>query len=171
MKLTLKLVIVLGLLLAVTLITVTWRRSVPVQPQQTERKETFYATGELRSSSRVLDGLLNGLSEGWYTNGQLQVSEYYSNGISNGLRTKWYENGRKKSEADIVNGKLHGFYKQWAKTGELVTVARFEEDVPHGESMTFYPSGFLKVKVIMDHGKQIEMKTWDDGQHKGILSK
>ena len=47
-----------------------------------------YASGQLKSRSFLLDGVLHGVSEGWYPNGVLQVREHFENGASVGSQEK-----------------------------------------------------------------------------------
>jgi hypothetical protein len=66
-----------------------------------------YDSGLLKSRSTVLDGRLQGVSEGWHTNGQLQVIEHFQAGVSDGPRIKYYPSGRKQSEGRIMAGQFN----------------------------------------------------------------
>ena len=123
-----------------------------------------YANGTLRSRSAISNGLLHGISLGWYTNGQLQVSESFKEGVSHGLRTKWYANGAKLSEAGILAGKLNGTFRRWYDTGVLAEQVELVADRPEGLSLACFPSGFLKARVRMEEGKQVEREFWSDGE-------
>jgi antitoxin component YwqK of YwqJK toxin-antitoxin module len=125
-----------------------------------------YPDGALRSRSAVSNGLLQGLSEGWHTNGQQQVSEQFKEGFSHGLRTKWHPNGAKLSEASIVEGKLQGPFRRWHENGALAEQVEFVADQPEGLSLSFFPSGYLKARVVMKEGKPLEQKFWKDGEMK-----
>lgn len=125
-----------------------------------------FPNGTLRSRSAVSNGLLQGLSEGWYTNAQLQISEHFKDGVSHGLRTKWYASGKKQSEAAIVDGKLHGTFRKWHENEALSEQAEFVQDRPEGLSMSYYPSGYLKARVLMREGKAVEQTFWKDGEKK-----
>src|SRR5687767_6112569 len=54
-----------------------------------------YSTGQLKARSELVNGLLNGLSEGWFENGAMQIREHFVSGVSHGLRTKWFSSGKK----------------------------------------------------------------------------
>ncbi len=125
-----------------------------------------FANGSLRWRSAVSNGLLHGLSEGWYTNAQLQVSEHFIDGVSHGVRTKWYANGIKQSEASIVDGKLHGTFRKWHENAVLSEQAEFVQDRPEGISVAYFPSGYLKARVLMRDGKAAEQTFWKDGEKK-----
>lgn len=118
----------------------------------------------LRSRSVVSNGVLHGLSEGWHTNGQLQVSEFFNQGVSHGIRTKWYLNGQKLSEARIVEGKLNGPFRRWHENGVLSEQVEFVADQPQGISLSYFPSGSIKARVVMSGGKMVEQTFWKDGE-------
>ncbi len=126
----------------------------------------YFASGSVRSRSAVSNGLLQGLSEGWYTNAQLQVSEHFKAGVSHGVRTKWYASGAKQSEANIVDGKLHGTFRQWHENQVLSEQVEFVQDQPEGASVAYFPSGYLKARVLMRGGKPVEQTFWKDGEKK-----
>jgi antitoxin component YwqK of YwqJK toxin-antitoxin module len=126
-----------------------------------------YPDGTLRSRSAVMNGLLNGWSEGWYTNAQNQISEHFKDGISHGLRTKWYASGAKQSEAGIVGGKLHGTFRKWHENGALSEQVELIEGEPEGISLAWFPSGCLKARVVLKDGKPVEQEFWKDGEKKG----
>lgn len=125
----------------------------------------FYPDGSLLSRSEVLDGLLQGLTEGWYPNGQLQIQEHYTANVSDGLREKWYEDGRKKSEAMIVRGKLDGTFRSWHDNGQLAEQIQMKQGNPDGEARAFYRSGFVKTQTLISAGKVLSQQSWEDGRH------
>src|SRR5262245_17549770 len=99
----------------------------------------------------------------------LQVAEHFQTGVSHGLRTKWYPNGVKLSEGEIVDGKFQGTFRRWDETGSLAEQVEFAEGQPHGLSLAYYPSGFLKTRVTMHQGKVLERDSWSDGETKDPL--
>lgn len=123
-----------------------------------------YAPKQLQSRSVVSNGLLHGLSEGWHTNGVRQVAEHFVNGVSEGVRVKWYPSGAKLSEATIVGGKLHGPFRRWHENGRLAELIEVRDDQPHGESLAYYPSGCLKVRVRLERGQSVATETFKDGE-------
>jgi len=123
-----------------------------------------YPSGSIKSRSALVNGLLDGVSEGWRTNGQLQVREHFHRGLSHGLRTKWYANGNKLSEVTIVDGKLHGTFRRWHENGNLAEEIELRQGSPEGLSRAYYPSGCLKAEVRMENGKPVERKSWKDGE-------
>ena len=123
-----------------------------------------YADGTLRSRSAVVNGLLNGLSEGFYTNTARQVAEYFKDSVSHGLRTKWYPDGARQSEAHIADGKLHGTFRKWHENGILSERAKFVGGQPEGVSLAYFPSGEKKARVVMRNGKPVEREFWKEGR-------
>jgi antitoxin component YwqK of YwqJK toxin-antitoxin module len=182
--------LVLPVVLAVALLTVFWPRPRIHQAGNTSRQalrselvlrdgrlypagdsNVFsgamverYPDGTLRSRSTVLDGLLDGLSEGWFTNGQLQVTEHFQRGISHGRRTKWHRGGGKLSEANIVKGQFDGPFRKWHENGRLSESVQFTNGQPAGISLAYFPSGFLKARARLEAGKVVEQGFWKDGE-------
>ncbi len=125
-----------------------------------------YESGAIKSRSLAANGLLHGVSDGWHTNGQLQVREHFREGISCGLRTKWHENGQKLSEVMIVDGKLEGTFRRWHAGGAPAEQIELVAGEPHGLSVAFYESGFLKAEARLEHGRLKYRQSWADGDRK-----
>jgi antitoxin component YwqK of YwqJK toxin-antitoxin module len=127
-----------------------------------ERREN----GSLQSRSQVLDGLLDGLSEGWHPNGQLQVQEHFRAGVSHGLRTKYYENGGKMSEANVAAGIIEGTFRRWHENGILAEEIQMKDGQADGLALSFYPSGFMKARVQLRNGTPFDQVFWSDGEQR-----
>jgi antitoxin component YwqK of YwqJK toxin-antitoxin module len=123
-----------------------------------------YPKGKRKSRTHVVNGRLDGISEGWYENGHRQVLEHFQNGVSNGLRCKWYPNGAKQSEAMIVQGKIQGPYRTWHQNGLPSEQVEMRDGQADGLSRAFYESGFLKAEARVHAGSVIEQKFWNDGE-------
>jgi len=121
-----------------------------------------YPDGALWSRSAIVDGQLNGLSEGWYTNGQLQIRETYRRGLAHGLRIKWYPDGATQSVAQLVEGEYHGLYQRWHENGQLAEEVVFEHGRPHGVARAYYASGHLKAEVHLEHGRILDRRDFPD---------
>ena len=126
-----------------------------------------YAPKQLQSRSVVSNGVLHGLSEGWHTNGVRQVEEHFIHGVSEGVRLKWYPNGAKLSEANIAGGKLNGIFRRWHENGKLAEQIELRDDLPHGESLAYFPSGFLKARVRLENGRAVSRESFADGEVPG----
>ena len=126
-----------------------------------------YAPGRLQSRSVVSNGLLHGLSEGWHANGVRQVAEHFVHGVSEGVRVKWHPGGAKLSEAAISGGKLNGPFRRWHENGRLAEQIELRDDLPHGESVAYYPSGYLKTRLRMERGQPVGTESFKDGEVPG----
>jgi len=121
--------------------------------------------GTLRSRSRVVNGLLEGVSEGWHTNGQLQVREHFVAGISDGPRVKWHANGQKLSEATIVQGRIEGVFRRWHEDGSLAEEIPMRASQPDGLARSYFPSGFLQAEARLRDGQVLTQRFWKDGEN------
>lgn len=123
-----------------------------------------HADASLKLKTEVVNGLWNGLSEGWATNGVLVLREHFKEGLPHGMRTTWHPNGKIKSEGRVVDGKQQGDFQQWDEQGRLVTRARFQDGQPEGLSLAWYPSGFLKAEALMNAGTVQSRNFYPDGE-------
>jgi len=123
--------------------------------------------GALRSRSSVVNGLLEGVSEGWHTNGQLQVREHFVAGVSHGPRLKWHPNGQKLSEATIVQGRIEGLFCRWHDDGSLAEEIPMKAGQPDGLARSYFASGFLKAEARLRDGQVLEQHFWKDGEREG----
>ena len=122
-----------------------------------------YPGGVLKSRSRLVAGLLEGISEGWHTNGQIAVREHFKAGVAHGLRTKWYEQGKLLSETTIREGEHDGTFRRWHENGQLAEAVEMKQGHPEGVSSAYYPSGCLKARTRIQDGQLVEQKFWKDG--------
>lgn len=120
--------------------------------------------GRTRARSAMVDGRLEGVSEGWYPDGGLQVREFFRAGVSHGVRTKWHPNGQRASEASIVEGKLQGPFRRWHENGQLAERMEMRDGEADGVVESYYPSGFRKVRATVRAGKVIGQDQWADGE-------
>jgi len=111
-----------------------------------------YSNGIPRSRSRVVDGRLNGLSEGWNAEGKIEVQESFLNGQADGLVTKWFPNGIKRSEGTAVGGSLQGTFRRWHSNGVLAEEITMDVGEPHGPARAWDEEGKLKAEVQMHRG-------------------
>ncbi len=126
------------------------------------------ANGMLKSRSHVVNGVLDGLSEGWFTNGVVQVREHFVGGIADGVVTRWHGNGAKLSEGTARQGRLEGVFRRWHDNGRLAEEVNLRAGVAHGISKAWFPSGNQKAEVRLEDGKVVQKQFWQDGEHPGI---
>ncbi len=124
----------------------------------------LYEEGKMKSRSGILDGRLDGLSEGWFPDGQLQVREYFRLGIAHGTRVRWFPDGTIQSEAEIVEGKLHGTFRRWHPNGVLAEKTEMKRGQANGVSIGFFPSGYVRARVVLEDGNVVEQEFWQDGE-------
>lgn len=129
-----------------------------------------YASGALRSRSHVIDGRLEGLSEGWHTNGVLQVREPFVSGLSEGVVTKWHANGAKLSEGTARAGKFEGTFRRWHTNGVLAEELSLVAGQPHGRARSWFPSGSLKAEVTLEQGNVVKQQFWKDGEQPALAA-
>jgi antitoxin component YwqK of YwqJK toxin-antitoxin module len=72
--------------------------------------------------------------------------------------------GSKQSEATIVGGKLNGAFRRWHENGQLAEQIELRDDLPHGESLAYFPSGCLKARVRLADGKVLATENFKDGE-------
>jgi antitoxin component YwqK of YwqJK toxin-antitoxin module len=124
--------------------------------------------GRLQSRSHVLNGVLDGVSEGWFTNGVMQVREHFVAGKADGLVTKWHANGSKLSEGTAREGRLEGVFRRWHDNGRLAEEVTLRAGLAHGISRAWFPSGNLKAEVELEDGKVVQKQSWKDGERPGV---
>ncbi len=122
-----------------------------------------YTDGSPKSRSRIANGWLEGVSEGWHTNGVLQVQEHFVAGAAEGPVTKWHANGVKLSEGLARAGKLEGVFRRWHDNGVLAEEVTLQNGQPHGVSRSWFPSGSLKAEVTLENGTVVQQTFWKDG--------
>jgi hypothetical protein len=123
-----------------------------------------YDSGGLRSRSRVLGGVLEGVSEGWHTNGVRQVEEHFVGGVSEGMVRKWHANGVKLSEGMARAGQLEGVFRRWHANGVRSEEVTLVAGQPDGVSRAWFPDGSLKAEVVLERGKVVSQRFWAEGE-------
>lgn len=122
-----------------------------------------YPDGRHRSRSRLVDGVLQGVSEGWHPDGTLQIREYYAAGVCEGLRTRWHTNGVVMSQTIFVAGRPEGVFRRWHPNGVLAEQIEFRDGKEHGTSLALYPSGHLRALARVNAGELVTNEFWPDG--------
>lgn len=122
-----------------------------------------YGEGRPKSRTHVVDGRLDGLSEGWHPNGVLKIQEHFVAGVSEGLVTRWGPDGSKVSEGTSRAGQFEGIFRRWHSNGVLAEELEMAGGQAHGLSRSWHPSGSPKAEVRLEHGKVLEQKFWPDG--------
>ncbi len=112
-----------------------------------------YPDGRAKSRSRVVDGRLHGVSEGWYPEGGLEVQETFKAGVADGPVTKWHPDGTMRSQGAARAGHLDGVFRRWHANGVLAEEITMREGLPHGRARAWNEAGELMTEVMMEAGQ------------------
>lgn len=130
-----------------------------------------YGEGRPKSRSHVVNGRLEGVSEGWHPNGVLRIQEHFAGGLSDGLVTRWNPDGSKLSEGTSRAGKFEGLFRRWHPNGALAEELEMAAGEPHGRSRSWYPNGNPKAEARMEMGKVVERKFWPDAGQPQLVTR
>lgn len=103
-------------------------------------KETW-PTGEVMSTTEVVNGVRHGKNMQYYVNGKVSVEGKYVNGERDGVWTSYYPNGKKATENQWEQGVRTGVHRSWYEDGTLHSEEPFENDVAHGLYKVFDRGG------------------------------
>lgn len=129
-----------------------------------------YSGGTLMSRSRVVEGRLHGVSEGWHTNGLPQVREHFSRGIAEGPVIRWHPNGARLSEGIARAGKLEGRFVRWHPDGRVAEEYAMIAGSPDGLARSWHPDGSLKGEVRFSNGVVVARQFWKPGEQMASTS-
>ena len=125
----------------------------------------YYSTGELKTETRLKNGLKHGFFKEYYKNGKVKLVQHYRGGIKHG-REKFYDsdgafsqtfkynNGKRVGKAEIFyrSGKILE-YQYYDADGHLVDFERFYENGTRKNTM--FAIGFLH-KDTVDIGEELK---------------
>lgn len=82
---------------------------------------------------------------------------------------KYSAEGIKIAAGQYIRQKKHGVWKFWDEQGNLRSTQAFSNDLEHGESITYYPSGRVFKKESFEEGQQTGEWTefYERGQKRG----
>jgi hypothetical protein len=123
-----------------------------------------YAEGRPKSRTHVVDGRIDGLSEGWHPNGALKIQENFAAGVSEGLVTRWNPDGSKLSEGISRAGRFEGIFRRWHPNGALAEQLEMVGGQAHGLSRAWHPDGSPKAEARLERGTVVEQKFWRAGE-------
>ncbi len=112
----------------------------------------YYETGQLKEVSVNINGVLNGLAEGWFNNGNKWYAENYINGKISGIQTIYYFNELRRSITVLKESLKNGEEKLYNNKGQLSSISNYVDDKLEGISKSFYPDGKLKNEYINKNG-------------------
>lgn len=108
----------------------------------------YYNNGRIKEKSNTVDGVLNGLSEGWFDNGNKWYSETYTDGKLNGTQTIYFYNEMPKSVDIFRDDHKNGEEKLYNFKGELTFTANYLDDKLEGIGRSYFADGKIKDEVM-----------------------
>ena len=114
----------------------------------------YYENGQVKERSNTVNGVPEGLSEGWFDNGNKWYVENYVNAKLNGVQTVYYYNGRIRSMTNLKAGLKNGEQRYYNTNGELTTVENLLDDKLEGQSRSYYPNGKVKSDMLYKNDKE-----------------
>jgi antitoxin component YwqK of YwqJK toxin-antitoxin module len=99
-------------------------------------ESVFAEGGHISVQTRVVsvDGEWRARVTFWHTNGRLAGLSETVNGVRNGLDQGWDDAGRKRHEGRFLEDQRHGDWVWWGPSGEVVRSVRFDHGVEAGAS-------------------------------------
>lgn len=144
------------------------------QTTEGEYTEFFYEDGSLSSKGHMLDGKPNGYWKSFYPNGMLKSEGNRKNFELDSTWLFYDEEGRITLEINYKEGKMHG--ERVSYLPDVVIREHFKDDIKHGLSRHFSPSGRLIKSIPFQNGLEqglarhydergniIELITYDRG--------
>lgn len=101
----------------------------------------YYPTGELKSESKLKDGLKQGKESLYYISGHLQAQANYKNNLLNGEYKEYHEDGNILAKTSWIYGKRNGLYEYWFGNQQKQFQLSFVDDRIHGPYQEWYENG------------------------------
>lgn len=150
-------------------------------PSATVKKE-YYATGEIKSETPMLNGKIEGKQIEYYKNGKINSYSIYKNGIENGAYEYYFENGQIRQKSNYVNGKFNGPVQEYYENGTLKNESVNIDGLYHGYvteydtkgklvSKKYYVMGKMSGTLDICEGVNYLIKKLDDKEDKALADK
>ena len=123
--------------------------------QESELKEVFYSSGQLKSQGKIKikrtagssREIQIGIHKSWFENGQLKEEKSYNEqGNLEGHQREWHDNGQLKLEFNTINGNIEGTIRSWFSNGQLSSEVFSKENNRYGPERYWYENGHMKMK-------------------------
>ena len=145
----------------------------------------FYASGEMSSRSKNINGQSTGESTSWFKNGRVKhhcpiavngkmtCIQYYEdgtkeherpvlNGEHHGTWVRWRQDGTKASETELRHSKFHGKKTSYYANGQIRQTAYYIQDKKQGLVTNFHPNGQKKSEAQYKEGQLLSQTCWDE---------
>jgi len=94
----------------------------------TQKCETYYITGNIRTSYSLKKDKHHGKIRGYYDNGNIWFEEIYNSDKREGVSMEYFENGKVKMKSRFKNDLLHGYHTIYSETGIMSSKSLYEND-------------------------------------------
>lgn len=122
----------------------------------------FDDSGNLVQEVTYKNNVQDGRMQNYYPGGVLKDELYYKNGELSGLAKFYDERGKIKAESEYAENLRHGVTKEYYEDGNLRSKMNFAYDALEGEFVEYYPNGQIKVRDVIQSGKVIDRKVFDE---------
>jgi hypothetical protein len=116
-------------------------------------KKEYYATGEIKSETPMLNGKIEGKQIEYYKNGKPNLFYVYKAGVKNGLYEYYYENGQVGQKSAYKNNKFNGPLQEYYENGTLKNQSTNIDGIYQGYVYNYDNSGKLLSKKYYVMGK------------------
>ncbi|WP_075882922.1 6-hydroxymethylpterin diphosphokinase MptE-like protein [Candidatus Protochlamydia sp. W-9] len=113
-----------------------------------DRQSTYYASGNVYSTSSSLGRPFEGTHYYFYEDGTLKSEINYQKNILNGVVKLYYPHGQIKRELYFWNGQREGVEKSWYENGQLFTEVIYHQNLPK-QARCWFPDGTIAKDVIL----------------------
>jgi antitoxin component YwqK of YwqJK toxin-antitoxin module len=87
--------------------------------------EYYYETGDLRKTTRTINGLFEGTTIEYYWTGTVKTVLVYTGGILNGVCSFYHNNGKLQLKGMVSNNNKVGQWKEYNYYGLLVNTVNY----------------------------------------------
>lgn len=145
-------------------------------------KKEYFATGEIKSETPLLNGKTEGKQIEYYKNGKINFYYTYKNGIENGPYEYYFENGQLGQKSNQINGKFNGPFREYYENGRLKNESVNIDGVYQGYvteydvngkllSKKYYVMGKISGTLDICEGVNYLIKKLDDKKDKELADK
>ena len=149
------------------------KAEVTFDEYETGGYRSYYESGELYVSGRIINGLREGKWNYYYKNQMKEWVIFYLHGKVNPNQrsSNWYENGYKKTEGfllDFENSIVwDNKYIEYYDDGIILVEGYYSEGKKHGKWIEYHPNRSRKSSGDYSHGKQVG--DWNYYNQDGVL--
>ncbi|RYF37385.1 MAG: hypothetical protein EON97_01290, partial [Chitinophagaceae bacterium] len=121
----------------------------------------YYPDGSVKSTSELVNSLLNGKSVGYYIGGQKNYETNYKDGEKDGYYIEYHENGKLGAEGWFKGDSKTGDWYYYDVHGNIESKDHYAFGELHGVTQQYYPGNRLKTEMGYHYGWLIENTQFD----------